>query len=306
MRRLILCAIILVSSFCLIPKSTPQETFVVEAKNEFVGQVKLKNVSVRMIILRHCWDEWGVKDTKSAIQAVDVGASKGLTIKEIGDYNINRKGTIGGNVSWSDPMDFAGLKKFVSDQMKVEAELHDTFIIYTVGHGGGDGSLVTLGQRPDVMKIFAEAAAENEQETFWWQLSCHAAAKLPSISTLTEDEQSYFSMMASSPANQLSYFTSQGPQLRTVFSALANKSREIDPNGDEMITAGEFRRFLNKHIPKGSFPYGRRGDLFYARNDDEPIFGVTPFVRRTPVFDRNNPQEEYEKGYIAVPKRKYK
>jgi hypothetical protein len=310
MKRFILLATItfvaLVWSFNRVPETPPQRTFVVEAQSDFVGQVKFDNISIRMIVLRHCWDDWGVKDTGQAIQAVNVGASKGLTIEQIGDYNIDKNGTINRNVSWSDPMDFAGLKDFVSEQMKINAETGDTFIIYTVGHGGGSGTLVTLGQRADVMKIFAEAAAENEQETFWWQLSCHAAAKLPAISTLSEEEQDYFSMMASSPANQLSYFGTQGAQMRIVFNAMANKSPDIDPNGDEVITAGEFKAFLNKHVREGSFPSGHRGDLFFARDDDEPIFGVMPLALKIPIVDRDNPQGSYERDYIAVPSRKYK
>lgn len=276
-----------------------QKTFVVEAKNEFVGKVKFDNLSVRVIILRHCWDDVGVTDTKQAIQAVNVAASKGLTIKEIGDHNINKNGTISRNVSWSAPMDFSGLKSFISEQMKVSAESGDTFVIYTIGHGGGDGDLVTLGQRRDIMKTFAEAAAENEQETFWWQLSCHAAAHLPAISTLSEKEQEHFSMIASSPANELSWFLTQGSQMQKVFIAMANKSTEIDPDQDEIITAGELRRFLNKHVSRG------RGDLLFARSDDEPIFGVIPLARKIPIVDRDNPQREYKRDYIAIPSRKY-
>lgn len=313
MKGFIFTVILIVAALLISYKNKPaaapvkktQNTFALAAQNEFVGKVKFDNMSIRMIILRHCWDSIGIIDTKEAIQAVNVSASAGLTIEQIGDYNIDKNGTINKNVSWSDPMDFVGLKKFVSDQMKINAEAGDTFIIYTIGHGGGGGGLATLGQRADVMKTFAAAAAENQQETFWWQLSCHAAAKLPAISTLTEEEQGYFSMLASSPADQLSYFRTQGAQMKKVFNAMANKSREIDPNGDEMITAGEFRGFLNKHIPNGSFPSGRRGDLFFARSDDEPIFGAMPLARKIPIVDRDNPQGEYERDYIAIPSKKY-
>jgi hypothetical protein len=305
MKRFILLATIacaaLLLSYSRVPVPKP---IIVKAQSEFVGQVKSDSVSIRMIVLRHCWDKEGVSDARQAIQAVNVGASKGLTIEQIGNYNINRHGAINSNVSWSDPMNFAGLKRFVSKQMNINAETGDTFIIYTIGHGGGDGSLVTLGQRADVMKIFAEAAAEQEQETFWWQLSCHATARLPAISSLTEEEQSYFSMMASSSAADLSYFESQGAQMRTVFNAMANKSSDIDPNGDETITAGEFKAFLNKHVRRGSFPSGHRGDLLFARSDDEPIFSM-PLAIKIPIVDRDNPQRSYERNYIAIPSRKY-
>jgi hypothetical protein len=261
-------------------------------------------MSVRVLILRHTWDSISFTDTKQAIHAVDVAASKGLTIKQIGDYNIDKDG-LDERVSWKS-VSYEELRRFVDEQMKVDAEAGDTFVIYTIGHGGGGGGLQTLGQREDIMKIFAELAAKNQQETFWWQLSCHAAAKLPSISTLTEEEQDYFSMIASSPSDQLSYFCTQGEQMQKVFTALADKSREIDPDGDEVITAGELRKFLNKHVPSGSFPSGHRGDLLFARSDDEPIFGAIGLARRIPIVDRDNPQGQYERDYIALPSRKYK
>jgi len=154
-----------------------------------------------------------------------------------------------------------------------------------------------LGQRGPVMKIIAEAAEENNQETLWWQLSCHAAASLPPISTLSETQQELFSMTASSPANELSYFNTQGKQFSAMFNALAAKSTEIDPNSDEIITAKELSDFL-------SAKFGRkRGKLVFAKSDDEPIIGLTTgLANAIPIRDRNNPQDDYPRNYIPVPR----
>lgn len=274
------------------------------AQSQFIGKVKFESMSIRVLILRHTWDNISFTDTKQAISAVNVAASKGLTIKEIGDFNIDKDG-LDKRVKF-EAIAYEELTEFIDEQMKIGAEAGDTLVIYTIGHGGGGGGLQTLGQRKDIMNIFAELAAKNQQETFWWQLSCHAAAKLPDISTLTEEEQDYFSMIASSPSNQLSYFCTQGEQMQKVFTALAEKSPKIDPNGDEIVTAGELKQFLNEAVPSGSFPSGRRGDLLFARSDDEPIFGAIGLARRIPIIDRDNPQGEYERDYIAIPSRKYK
>lgn len=261
---------------------------------QYVGKIKFDNISIRMIILRHTWDSIAFTDTSEAIQAVDLAASKGLTIKDIGDYNVTRNG-VSNRVKLSKSFDFEELRTFLDNQMKVEAEVGDTFIIYTIGHGGKQGGLQTLGQRKEVMQLFAELAEKNQQETFWWQLSCYASADLPSIHTLTEIQKDYFSMIASSDAYNPSYFRTQGIQMEKLFNAMAEKSFSIDPNGDEIITAGELKSFLNGIE-------NNRGNLLFARNDDEPIFGFVSLARRIPIVNRDEPSMEFPKNYIAIPR----
>lgn len=264
----------------------------------YVGTVKFESISIRLIVLKHCFESIADADAKDAIQAANLAESKGLNIKDIGNYYINKEGKVdrGSRLTWDQEVSFQNLKEFVSEQMKIDAEPGDTFVIYTIGHGSGDGSLQYIGQRKILSDAFAAAAAENEQETLWWQLSCHAAANLPKISNYSELEQECFSMLASSPANKLSYFRTQGEQMEVVFGAIADKSKEIDPNGDEVIVAKEFSDFLNKHISQG------RGDLFFARSEEEVIFGYN-LANAIPVQDKNNPQGEYPRNYIPVPRR---
>jgi hypothetical protein len=155
-----------------------------------------------------------------------------------------------------------------------------------------------LGQRAGLIKIFAEAAEENNQKTFWWQLSCYAASGLSPISNLTEKQQELFAMSASSVAEESSYFLTQGAQMKIVFAAMAEKSVEIDPNQDEIITAGELKSFMQKKFGE------KRGSLIYAQSPDEPLFDLAgKLARKIPIIDRNNPQGSYPKDYLPMPKR---
>ena len=86
---------------------------------------------------------------------------------------------------------------------------------------------------------FAAAAAENHQETIWWQLSCFASADLPSISSLNLEQQQLFSVVVSSDANTESPAYVEGKIMQKFFVGLADNFRQIDANGDDMITAGE-------------------------------------------------------------------
>ncbi len=250
--------------------------------------------------MKHCPDSIANVDANQAIQAVNLANSKGLTIESIGNYHINKEGRTQESVAVSlgdriNINDLEGLQKFVSEQMKIGAKTGDTLIVYTIGHGGGDGGLMRLGQRGNLMYALAAAAEENDQEVFWWQLSCHAAAELPTIAQLPERQQYLFSMVASSTAHELSYFSTQGQQMEIVFSALAEKNAEIDPDKDGIITGGELKTFMISKFGQ------KRGSLVYARSDDEPIFGFYGLFNKIPIIDRNNPQGNY-KNYIPIPR----
>lgn len=302
MKYLIPCLIVVCTIAYLIQKddSIPERTVVVNPCSAYVGKVKTGEISIRLLILKHCPDQIANQDANQALQAANVAASKGLSIKDIGNFHINKEGqTSGIAVVWGEKLDdLQGLKQFVKEQSQIGAEQGDTLIVYTIGHGGGDGGLMRIGQRRGIMRVLAEVAEENEQEILWWQLSCHAAAGLPAISSLTEKQQEFFSMTASSPANELSYFATQGPQMQKLFVAMAEQHTEIDPNQDSIITAGELKAFMIKHFGQ------KRGQLVYARSEDEPIFGLLGgLANRIPIIDRNNPQAEYPKNYIPRPHR---
>jgi hypothetical protein len=189
------------------------------------------------------------------------------------------------------------LKAFINSQMKVGAEADDTLIIYTIGHGGGGGGLQYLGQRKEIMKILAECAEENQQETFWWQLSCHAAAELPGIDTLNPVQQDIFAMTASSPASQVSYFCTQGVIMQKFFNAMAEDSPDVDPDQNGTIVAQEIKDFLNKFVESG------RGDLVYAKSPDEPIFGIMSLARLIPIENADGTERDFSKDYIPMPGR---
>lgn len=260
---------------------------------QYVGKVTLGTMSVRLLIMKHCPDSIADTDANEALQAANLAQTKGLSIRDIGNFRVDSDGKTE-RVAWmSVPLE--GLKKFVSEQMKVGAEAGDTLIIYTIGHGGRDGSLMRLGQRGPVMKIFAEAAEENEQKTFWWQLSCYAAAKLPDISTLTPRQQEFFCMAASSPANEVSYFRTQGEQFEKMFLALAKRNKEIDPNQDGAVVAHELKSFLNNQVKEG------RGDLFWAADPEKIIFGWPDIANKIPIVEADGSPGNYPDKYIPSP-----
>jgi hypothetical protein len=257
--------------------------------------------NIRILILKHCPDSIADGDAREAVQAANLAKSKGLTIETIGNYRVNKDGKTnramwGGKLSYSD---LEGLTRFISEQMKIGAKQGDTFIVYTIGHGSGNGSIMRLGQRKVVMEAIAKAAEENDQETFWWQLSCHAGAHLPAISTLNEKQQELFSMIASSPANELSWFKTQGARMKKIFNALATNDPEIDPDQDETVTAGELADFVSKRIGE------KFGKLVFAKDRDKPIFGwFGRLANSIPIVDRNGGRGEYPRDYIPMPRKR--
>lgn len=259
----------------------------------YVGKVKFENgLCVRLLILKHCPDRIGETDIDQISQAANLAKSRGLRIRDLGQFDIDRDGPMQFDQTF---YNLDQLQEFISKQMKVDAEAGDTFVIYTVGHGGGDGGLMRLGQREDIVKCFANAAEENDQETFWWQLSCHAAAKLPPISSLSPKQQELFAMLASSPADQVSYFCSQGEQMEKVFSAMGQSDPEINPNKDHEIVAEELKNYLNKHIKSG------RGELLFAKSPQEKLFGFD-LANSIPIMESDGTRGEYPRDYIPHPK----
>lgn len=59
---------------------------------QYVGTVAFDNISIRMLILKHTFEQMANDDANLAIDAVNLAANKGLTIKDIGEFNINRNG----------------------------------------------------------------------------------------------------------------------------------------------------------------------------------------------------------------------
>lgn len=289
--RFIVCLIALSTALVLVqsvqPKIIPVEV------QEYIGKVKIADKSIRLLVLKHCPDQIANTDSGQAIAAANLAASKGLDIRDIGNYHIDKSGK-SDRFAWSQTYDLEGLKAFVKEQMKVNAEPGDTLIVYSIGHGG-DGTLMRLGMRANFMKLLAECAEENNQRVLWWQLSCHAGTGLPAISTLTPRQQELFTMIASS-GSQLSYFCTQGEQMQKVFVAMAENSPQIDPNQDGIITAGEFAGFLNKNVKSG------RGDLVFAKSPESVVFGFQDIANLLPIM-QNGRLFIAPKDFVPLPLR---
>jgi hypothetical protein len=247
---------------------------------------------IRLCALKHSRESMADGDANLAVQAAQKAAAKGLPIKVIGNHYINKDGQI--QVAFLDfGSDLPKLKAFVSEQMKIDAQPGDTFMVFTIGHGFPNGGLHNLGQRADVMKALAEAAEENDQHTVWWQLSCHACASLPKIESLTPAQQKLFTMVASSSASEQSAAGVQGKIMEKVFLSMA-ESKGIDKNSDGIISASELSAFLKANGQTGL------GDRVFALNSDQAVFGVSDLANSIPIVDRNGPQGKY-KNYIPLP-----
>lgn len=289
----VLVSLVLLQAFCVVPIQADDVALKAkEVETDYVAKVKLSSVTVRMLILKHSFEQMAHDDAKMAIQAVNVAASKGLSIKDIGNFNINRNGQA--RLAWGEKMELDQLKSFVSQQMKVDAVSGDTLVIMTIGHGGTQGQLASLGQRREVMEAFAKAAEENEQETIWWQLSCYAAADLPAINTLSAAQQDLFSVVTSSDARTPSPAYVEGKVMERFFVALAQDEGSLDTDKDGVITAKEMGDFLAT---------GGRRRWLYAKNDDEIVFGLN-LAWRIPVVDREDPSKTFPKNYIPLPRKK--
>lgn len=250
-------------------------------------QLTSKPIVIRLLALKHCKEAMADSDANLAIKAVEKAAAKGLNIKVIGNHHINRNGQ-SMLVCQYDNYELPQLQEFISKQMSASAVSGDTLIVFTIGHGGAQGDLQSIGQRAELMQAIVGAAEANKQRTLWWQLSCYASAKLPDIKSLTPAQQKLFSILASSDAQHESLSGEQGKIMEKVFLALAEKSNAIDPNGDNVITAAELKNFL-----------GKRGDYLYTSSPDYVIFGQRRII--LPIVDRNNPQGHYDEEYVPFP-----
>lgn len=261
----------------------------------YVGKVEFNAspIAVRLLVLKHCFEQMADGDANMAIEAVNLAAGKGLSIKEIGNFHINREGQAQRRLVFYNA---DGLKTFVSSQMKVSAQSGDTLVIMTIGHGSNTGYLQSLGQRQDILRVLAEAAAENQQETLWWQLSCYASNRLD-ITKCTPQQLEHFSIVASSDANTQSPAYVEGKIMEKVFIAMANKDSKLDSNQDDAIVAKELAVFLES-VDRG------RGQLVYARSPDERLFGPGGIARKIPIVDHNNPQGKYPEDYVPFPQDK--
>jgi hypothetical protein len=299
MRLLAAVAVILATSLIIWNISSKPATEKVlrietaDVSKQYVGKVTLKGRTiVRLLILKHSFEQVAKNEEIAIIQAANLAASKGLKIKDIGSHYINGEGKIN-RLVWDKKCTLSNLKNFISEQMKISAQAGDTLIIYTTGHGGRSGGLMSLGQRKTVMTAFAEAAEENKQETLWWQSSCFASAGLPAISTLNQMQQRLLSMVASSDANHSSYWGDQNYPMKQTFLALAEGSKKLDVNQNGRVTDSEFRQFLNT-VKRDAYC------ILYSSGADEIIFGAFgPWD--IPIVDRNNIQKEYDDDYIAIP-----
>ena len=227
-------------------------------------------------------------------------AKKGLDIQVIGNHDIDQDGRRTsyakkiGKVCIVDFTQFEKLREFISAQMKIQKKSGDTLVLFTVGHGGRGGGLHHLGQREKVMKVIASAAEENKQKTLWWQLSCFASAKLPNINSLPEAQQKLLSIVASSSAQNSSPAYVEHKVLDQMFDALAEKSKEIDPDANGSITGTELKNFLDGTKPK-------RGHLFYIRNMKDVVYGWRSPASMIPIRDHDSPGQRYPEEYIPLP-----
>ncbi len=264
----------------------------------FTSPVIANDMNIRLLAIKHSKEYMADGDADLAVDAVKSAATKGLDIQTVGNEFLGRDGILrvaAYSIDFNYKID--AFKRFVSEHMKVNAKEGDTFILFTIGHGFADGSLQNLGKRSEVMRAIAEAAEENNQKVLWWQLSCHAAAGLPSISSLPKNQQELLSILATSTAQETSAAYVQGKIMKSVFLAIAENNKSINPDQDEIISGAELKSFLN-------YQGSRRGDLLYVQSMSEPIFGQgMSLANKIPVIDRNGVQGKYSKGYIPRPQK---
>jgi hypothetical protein len=284
----ILAAALLSIGFLAIPLPPPQvqaEGPPVACAADEYGAVP--TYKIRLLCIKHSRNAMADGDANLAIKAAQGAAGKGLQIKLIGNEHVDKR-LVG---CFHVVEDMPSFTEVLTQHIATDAAPGDTLIVFTIGHGFPNGGLQNVGQRKDVMAVMVQAAERYNQRILWWQLSCHASAGLPPISSLTPAQQDLFSIYASSDANQTSGAYIQGRIMEKVFTAMA--TGQIDTNNDGSVSADELRRFLDT---TGS----GKGSLYYAKSSDYVVFGLMydPYL---PVVDRQGPQRIYDRSYICVP-----
>lgn len=274
---------------CILTDDIPEHSYI----GSFTCSTDSGDINIRVLCLKHCLESMADGDSRLVIQAANLAKSKGLNIADIGDFYINRNGQTQKRMVYDVEFELEALKKFIGEQMKINAASEDTLIVYTVGHGSPQGDLQTLGKRAELLKILAECAAENHQRTLWWQLSCYASAKLPPISSLTPEQQDLFTMVASSDERKQSMSGIEGKIMEKVFLAMVNHDPALDANKDDTITAGELSEFLRHQ--QGN------GDFVFAKNPEAVVFGGLSLARRIPIVDHSGSGMAFPKNYIPMP-----
>ena len=260
-------------------------------KAPYIARLGTSKLNIRMIILRHCEERMAVDDADMAIEAVNFAQSEGLDIETIGNLIINGNGPK--TVSWSRFRTSSQLQQFFIDQCDNLKKADDTLVVFTIGHGFPNGRLDTLGERKMILEQLATAAQTTNQEILWWQLSCYASARLPSIDRLNPRQQSLISVLATSDAFTESPAYVEGTIMKSLFGRLAKQPGLIDTNGDDQISAGELSTTLSSIRPG-------RGRYLYSKSPEEIIFGVN-LLRRMPIINRNGNRESDPKKYVDPP-----
>jgi hypothetical protein len=292
-RRLILFLALILGTFgCLPNPSSPKGILGYSKPIPVTATYGVNSPNIRLLCIKHSREFMADGDANLAIQAANSAKAEGLNIKVVGNYFVDGR-LIATNPSVERIYNVETLTQYINQYIKTDAKTGDTLIIFTIGHGFPGGSLHNIGERSEVLSVLATAAEKNNQKIFWWQLSCHASAGLPEISSLNPRQQELVSMFASSSAQEQSAAYVQGKIMAKIFDAMAKKSNLIDPNGDGKITADELRKFMNTIDPS----YGNR---IHAKNSNTVIFG-SGGVPWLPIVDRNGPQGQYPEDYVFPP-----
>ena len=61
---------------------------------EYIGKVKMDGVSIRLLVLKHTFEQMANDDARLAIDAANLARTNGLTIKDIGEHNIGPNGQV--------------------------------------------------------------------------------------------------------------------------------------------------------------------------------------------------------------------
>jgi hypothetical protein len=268
---------------------------------EAATQTAQKPPKIRVLIFKHSREYIADHDAELVLQAIKHGESQGLDVHSIGAYYFTEpvKGMVSDDPFTNilmEPVEekrFQRFQDFISDNIKKDKSQRDNVIVFSVGHGSPSGYLHNIGQRTNVFKALAAAAAENKQPMLWWQLSCYASAGLPSLSSLPPEQQKYFNMVASSDSRQSSYIDIQGKIMDRLFTAMVND--KVDTNHNGVIEANELDAFFR--LP-GSLRDGG-GPIVYSLKPDSIFFGFKGLG--IPILDRIGTQGIYNEEYVPIP-----